>query len=99
MRGETYIVADPEPLTLVEIITALRAGLGRPPRLVPMPAALLAWGFKLVGLGARWTRLGMDLRVSPGKLHHAGFCPVVSAAAALGALASTTAAEPAHAQR
>ena len=30
--GETYVVADPEPLTLAEIIAALRAGEGRPPR-------------------------------------------------------------------
>ena len=40
--GETYIVADPEPLTLAEIVAALRAGEGRGPGLLPVPAALLA---------------------------------------------------------
>ena len=37
--GETYVVADPEPLTLAQIIAALRAGEGRSPALLPVPRA------------------------------------------------------------
>ena len=37
--GETYVVADPEPLTLAQIIAALRAGDGRSPALLPIPRA------------------------------------------------------------
>ena len=35
-KGETYNVADPNPLTLTEIVTALRAGEGRRPGLLPV---------------------------------------------------------------
>ena len=36
--GDTYLVADPQPLTLAEIVSALRAGLGRSPGLLAGPA-------------------------------------------------------------
>src|SRR5206468_12977328 len=41
MLNETYVVADPEPLTIAQIVTALRSGLDRGPRLIPVPPALL----------------------------------------------------------
>ena len=40
--GETYVVADPEPLTLAQIIAAMRAGEGRSPALLPIPRAPIA---------------------------------------------------------
>ena len=41
-KGETYVVADPDPLTLAEIVTALRAGEGRSAGLLPVPPGLIA---------------------------------------------------------
>ena len=35
--NDTFIVSDPEPLTLAEMFSALREGAGRPPWLVPVP--------------------------------------------------------------
>jgi nucleoside-diphosphate-sugar epimerase len=35
------IVADPEPMTLPEMVTALRRGLGRRPGILPMPQSVL----------------------------------------------------------
>ena len=47
--GQTYIVADPEPLTLAEIIAALRAGAGRKPGLLPVPPALIGLAANAMG--------------------------------------------------
>ena len=35
--GETFIAADPGPLSLGEMVAAMRGGLGRPPRILPFP--------------------------------------------------------------
>ncbi len=73
--NETFLVADPTPLTLAEIVVALRRGAGRPPRLFPLPPALLAAGLKALGRGDVWERLGGSLVVDPGKLIAAGWHP------------------------
>ena len=43
------IVADPEALTIAEMIASLRRGLGRRPGLFPVPAPLLRYVFGTVG--------------------------------------------------
>ncbi len=88
--GETYIVADPTPLTLAEIIAALRAGEGRAPRLLPMPPSLMAWAFKTVGRIEMWERLGGELVADPSKLLNAGWKPVVETRAGLAEMAHAT---------
>lgn len=41
-RGcETFLIADPEPVSTPELIRLIAAGLGKPARLVPVPAAWL----------------------------------------------------------
>jgi nucleoside-diphosphate-sugar epimerase len=76
-RGETYIVADPEPLTLAEIVAALRAGEGRQPGLLPVPPAFIALGAKAFGRGEEWRRLGGAQVADPSKLLNAGWRPAV----------------------
>jgi UDP-glucose 4-epimerase len=66
--GEVYLVADPEPVTLAEILAALRRGAGRPPRLFPVPPALFEAGLKLARRADVWERLGGELVVDSGKL-------------------------------
>ncbi len=73
--GETYLVADPEALTLPEIVTALRAGLDRPPGLMPVPPALCAAALRLIGKADWWDQLGRPLVASPAKLVGAGWQP------------------------
>jgi nucleoside-diphosphate-sugar epimerase len=73
--GETYIVADPDPVSLAEIIAALRSGAGRSPGLVPMPPAGIAAALKLIGRADAWERLGGALVADPGKLIAAGWQP------------------------
>lgn len=73
--GETYVVADPEPISLAEIVAALRAGAGRPARLFPVPPALFATALKLFGRTDTWERLGGTLIADPAKLMAAGWRP------------------------
>jgi UDP-glucose 4-epimerase len=86
--GETFIVADPEPLSLAEIVTALRAGLGRRPGLLPIPAAPVAIAFKAAGRTEVWDRLGGELCVNPAKLLQAGWRPSVRSPEGLAAMAA-----------
>ena len=84
--GETYIVADPQPLTLAEIVAALRAGAGRPPGLLPVPPALIALAAKAMGRAEEWQRLGGSQVADPGKLMGAGWKPAIDTRAGLAEL-------------
>jgi UDP-glucose 4-epimerase len=86
MLNETYIVADPEPLTLPEIVTALRAGMGRSPGLINVPPGLFAGALRMTGRSAVWERLGGSLVVSPAKLVGAGWRPPVATRGGLAAM-------------
>jgi UDP-glucose 4-epimerase len=85
--GETYLVADPEPVTLAEILTALRRGAGRAPGLFPVPPALFETGLRIAGRADVWERLGGSLVVDPGKLIAAGWRPDPDTKAGLARLA------------
>jgi nucleoside-diphosphate-sugar epimerase len=73
--GETYVVADPTPLTIGEIVTALRRSRGRPPGLVAVPEALLHFALAATGRGANWEQISGGLVVDPAKLTAAGWRP------------------------
>lgn len=51
------IAADPDPLGLAEMLSALRAGLGRRPGLVPVPAGLVGLACRLTGRDALFARV------------------------------------------
>jgi UDP-glucose 4-epimerase len=89
-KGETYVVADPAPLTLAEIVTALRAGEGRRPGLLPVPPALMALASSALGRTEEWQRLGGMLVVDPTRLVHAGWKPASDTRASLEALVHAT---------
>ncbi len=55
--GKTYLVRDAEDLSTRELVARIRRALGRPPRLVPVPPALLRAGAALAGQGAAADRL------------------------------------------
>jgi UDP-glucose 4-epimerase len=89
-KNETYIVADPAPLTLSEIVTALRAGEGRRAGLLPVPPALIALASSALGRTEEWQRLGGMLVADPGKLIRAGWKPATDTRAGLAALAAAS---------
>lgn len=90
-RDETFIVADPAPLTLADILTELRAGQGRSPGLLPVPSPLLALAMKAIGRDEEWQRLGGTLVADPGKLIGAGWKPATETRAGLREMAQAAA--------
>jgi UDP-glucose 4-epimerase len=93
-KNQTYIVADPAPLTLAEIVAALRAGEERRPGLLPVPPALMAMAAQAIGRDEEWQRLGGSLVADPAKLLDAGWQPATETRAGLAALTRTTGARP-----
>jgi nucleoside-diphosphate-sugar epimerase len=74
-RGETFIVSDPMPVTVAELIARYRASLGRSPGLIPMPERWLELSLKALGKGATWERIGCPLVACPSKLLAVGWDP------------------------
>jgi UDP-glucose 4-epimerase len=72
------IVADPEPSTLPEMVTALRRGLGRRPGLVTVPPGLLAAAARLAGREEMYQRLSGSLTADPAALRALGWSPPVA---------------------
>jgi nucleoside-diphosphate-sugar epimerase len=85
--GETYVVADPEPLTVAEIVAALRHGIGKPPGLIAVSPALLHLALTTVGREANWEQINGALVADPGKLIAAGWRPALDTKSALAAMA------------
>jgi UDP-glucose 4-epimerase len=80
------IVADPEPLTVPEMITAMRTGLGRAPGLLPLPAGLLQLAARLARREEQVLRLAGSLAASPDALRRVGWQPAVTTRDALASL-------------
>jgi nucleoside-diphosphate-sugar epimerase len=80
------LVADPEPLTVAEMIAALRHGLGRRPGLVTVPEPLLRALVRAAGRSELYERLNGPLVADPSALLRLGWVPRVQTSAALAAL-------------
>ena len=84
--GETYVVADPTPLSLADMIATLRACDGRRPLLLPVPPGAVAAALRMTGRAAIWERLGGALVVNPEKILRAGWRPSIVARDAFAAM-------------
>lgn len=73
--GGTYIVTDPEPRTVGEVVADMRARLGRSPNLFPLPRSSLELGLKAVGGQGIWEKIGMPFIASADKLLALGWKP------------------------
>jgi len=82
-NGETYLVADAEPLSLADMIASLRQGLGRSPGLISVPPSLIRTVCVLLGLREVWSRLSGELLVDPRKLASIGWKPAANTRTAL----------------
>ncbi|MBF9233253.1 NAD-dependent epimerase/dehydratase family protein [Microvirga alba] len=82
-----FIVADPEPVTVPQIVAALRAGLGRSPGLIPVPSLFLKGAAALTGRTEAYERLAGSLVASPKALNQLGWEPVTATRDALAQLA------------
>lgn len=81
------LVADPEPLTIAQMIAALRRGLGRPPGLVPVPVPLLGAALALGGRRDMFDLMARPLVVDTTALARLGWVPRIDSATALARLA------------
>jgi nucleoside-diphosphate-sugar epimerase len=82
-NGETYLVADAEPLSLADMIASLRQGLGRSPGLISVPPSLIRTVCVALGLRDVWSRLNGELIVDPKKLTGIGWKPAANTRTAL----------------
>ena len=74
-RGETFIVSDPSPVTVADLIARYRASRGKPPWLMPVPEGLIRMSLKAIGQNAVWERIGQPLVAPPAKLLSIGWEP------------------------
>lgn len=89
----SFIVADPEPVSVAEMITAMRQGLGREPGLVAVPAGLLRLAAQILGKGDAFAKLSGGLVAWPNALLRAGWQPPVETVQALARLAASAGAD------
>lgn len=79
----TFIVCDPHPIALSEMIATFREAAGRSPLLLPFPPALLKAVLLILGKARLWDRIGRDLVASSAELQAAGWSPPVETKAGL----------------
>ena len=84
--NETFLVADPDTVTVANLVAMLRAGQGRKPWLVPVLPALLKGAFGMIGQNDAFDRLAGELVVDSSKLRSAGWQPVVRTETAIAAM-------------
>lgn len=75
-RGQTFLVADPKPKSVSEIVAGLRVRARRSPNLFPFPPVLLSLALTAVGKGRLAASIHAPLVVSTAKLEALGWTPV-----------------------
>lgn len=75
--NETYLVADAQPITVADLVAAMREGLGRPPHLVRVPQGAVRRILKSFGKEADWERVSGEFVISSAKLMGIGWRPAV----------------------
>jgi nucleoside-diphosphate-sugar epimerase len=77
------LAADPQPLTVGEMVAAMRRGLNRRPGLVPVPPRMLAALLRTMGHADAYQRLAEPLVADPSALLRLGWTPPVATNAGL----------------
>jgi nucleoside-diphosphate-sugar epimerase len=80
------IAADPQALTVAEMIAAMRSGLGRQPHVFPLPAALIELLLRAAGREEIHQRLSGSLVADPSALISLGWAPPLATPAGLAKL-------------
>jgi len=81
-----FVAADPQALTVAEMIAALRSGLARQPNVFPFPPALLEFLFRAAGRAEIYQRLSGSLIADPAALRILGWAPPLATPAGLAKL-------------
>src|SRR5262249_27244991 len=81
-----FIAADPQALTIAEMVAAMREGLGRRPGVFPLPTATLRWMLHASGQDDIFERRSAPLVPDPPALLGLGWSPPLATRAGLAAL-------------
>jgi nucleoside-diphosphate-sugar epimerase len=81
-----FIVADPQALTIAEMIAAMRQGLGRRANVFPIPTSLFELFLRAAGRDDIYRRLTGSLVADPSALMQLGWAPPVATSAGLASL-------------
>lgn len=76
--NETFLVADAEPISMADLVSAMREGLGRPPHLVRVPQGAVRRILKSFGKEDDWERVSGEFVISPAKLMGIGWRPQIA---------------------
>jgi len=77
--GETFLIADRDPISVADMVACMREGLGRKPHLVSVPERAVRRLMASFGREADWERLSGSLIVNAAKLRDLGWDPRVTA--------------------
>jgi nucleoside-diphosphate-sugar epimerase len=75
--GETYLVADPGPMTMSENFAILRKMQGRSLTSISVPQVIIHLSLMMFGRKDLWARMSGDLVVDTSKLELVGWHPVI----------------------
>ncbi len=76
--NETFLVADAEPISVANLVSAMREGLGRPPLLVGVPHGAVKRLMRSFGKEAEWERISGSFVIDPSKLMGIGWRPSIA---------------------
>lgn len=76
--NETFLVADAEPISVANLVAAMREGLGRSPHLVKVPLGGIKLLMRSFGKEAEWERISGNFVIDASKLTGIGWRPVIS---------------------
>jgi UDP-glucose 4-epimerase len=89
--NQTFIVSDPEPISLSEMFATLREATGRSPGLISIPPMAIKAMVVAAGRQSLWDRIGRELIASSARLQQAGWSPQIETKAGLSAMMKATA--------
>jgi UDP-glucose 4-epimerase len=76
--NETFLVADEEPISVADLVAAMREGLGRSPNLVKMPLGAVKRLMGSFGREADWERISGAFVIDASKLMGIGWRPEIT---------------------
>jgi UDP-glucose 4-epimerase len=76
--NDTFLVADQEPISVAELVAAMREGLRRSPHLVKVPPGAVKRLLRSVGREADWERIAGEFVVDASRLMGIGWRPAIS---------------------
>ena len=76
--NETFLAADAVPISVADLVAAMREGLHRPPHLVKVPLGGVKRLMRSFGREAEWERISGNFIIDPSKLMGIGWRPQVA---------------------